>query len=73
VNDNLGLWALRLSDSICEGAALKYQGLILQRYGLVEGRPDDEAPRLPLSVPLDNLVVKRLPLDCQEEMSIFYA
>src|SRR5260370_40413999 len=26
-----------------------------------------------LFVPLDNLVVKRLPLDCQEEMSISYA
>jgi hypothetical protein len=56
----------------CVGAALKYLGLILQRYGLVEGTPDNEASRLLLSVPLDNLVVKRLPLDCQEEMmSIF--
>jgi hypothetical protein len=34
------------------GAALKYLGLILQRYGLVERTRDNKASRLILSVPL---------------------
>src|SRR5207253_9536662 len=36
----------QVSDSFLRRHGLKYLGLILQRYGLVEGTPDNETPSL---------------------------
>ena len=36
----------QVSDSFLRRHRLKYLGLILQRYGLVEGTPDNETPSL---------------------------